>query len=275
MNDLKNYFLNNNKKLIYKWEHYFDIYDEYFSQFRNKEVVILEIGVFNGGSLQMWKNYFGDKAKIYGIDIDPRCKNFEEDGIEIFIGSQTDRKFLNEVKLKMPDIDILIDDGGHTMKQQITTLEEMFEKIKDNGIYLCEDLQTSYYVEFGGGLERNGTFIEFSKKLIDHLNAFHYKDENKLSVYSRSIASLHFYESILIIKKNLNKAKPLLVKSGISQFPLDLNYNLNKTSRLKLILFTLLFYPLNLVLNRLKIKAIKSDQMLEPSIIKNIFKSPN
>lgn len=79
MNDLEKYFYENNDKLIDKWIHYFDIYEKYFSKYRNKEVVILEIGVFQGGSLQMWKEYFGPGAKIYGIDINPNCKKLEEE----------------------------------------------------------------------------------------------------------------------------------------------------------------------------------------------------
>ncbi|MEO6759595.1 MAG: class I SAM-dependent methyltransferase, partial [Saprospiraceae bacterium] len=117
MNDLKKYFDNNTGRVIHKWEHYFEIYDRHFGAFRNKEIVILEIGVFQGGSLQMWKSYFGPKARIYGIDIDPECKKFEEENIEIFIGSQSDKDFLATLKKKIPPIDILIDDGGHTMNQ--------------------------------------------------------------------------------------------------------------------------------------------------------------
>ena len=83
MNDLEIYFKKNTGRLIYKWQHYFEIYDKHFSRFRGKEIVVLEIGVFQGGSLQMWKNYFGPGAKIYGIDIDPRCKNFEEENKEL------------------------------------------------------------------------------------------------------------------------------------------------------------------------------------------------
>jgi len=114
---LEKYFRNNNKRLIHKWNHYFDIYERHFNRFRNKEIVILEIGVLQGGSLQMWKDYFGDKAKIFGIDIDPRCKELEEKNIKIFIGSQSDRKFLRKIKETIPLVDILIDDGGHYMDQ--------------------------------------------------------------------------------------------------------------------------------------------------------------
>lgn len=69
--------------MIHKWIHYFDIYERLFEKFIGKEINILEIGVSHGGSLQMWKEYFGDKATIFGLDIDPLCKSFEEEKINI------------------------------------------------------------------------------------------------------------------------------------------------------------------------------------------------
>lgn len=102
MNDLQAYFENNTDNLIYKWVHYFDIYEQYFAKYRNTEVVFLEIGVFQGGSLQMWKHYFGPKAKIYAIDINPECKKFEDEQITIFIGDQEDKEFLRYVTEQIP-----------------------------------------------------------------------------------------------------------------------------------------------------------------------------
>ena len=234
MNDLKKYFKNNDKNLIHKWDHYFDIYERHFKKFQNKKINLLEIGVSKGGSLQMWKNYFGDKANIYGIDIDPLCKNLEEDNIEIFIGSQTDRTFLKEVKKRLPKLDILIDDGGHTMSQQIISYEELFDHLNDNGVYLCEDLHTSYWLKWGGGYKRKGTFIEFSKNWIDSLNAFHSRQKNYLeSKFTNSVNSIHYYDSIVILEKKLRK-KPNLVSSGKN--PIIENYNLNKTFYIKLYL---------------------------------------
>lgn len=202
MNDLEQYFYKNEDRLIDKWSHYFDIYDQYFSKYRDKEVVILEIGVFQGGSLQMWKNYFGPKAKIYGIDINPTCKELEEENIEIFIGSQSDPAFLDKVKKQIPPIDILIDDGGHTMKQQIISFEQLFDHVKGTGLYLCEDTHTSYQIMYGGGHRRRGTFIEYSKNFIDYLNA-HYSEQSSLVVsnFTWSVKAIHYYDSILIIEK--------------------------------------------------------------------------
>jgi hypothetical protein len=218
MNDLEKYFWSNDKRLIDKWLHYFEVYDLYFNRFRGRELTILEIGVSHGGSLQMWKDYFGAQVKVYGIDIDPRCKQLEEQNIEIFIGSQSDRDFLREVKEKIPPVDILIDDGGHTMDQQIVTFEELFDHIKDDGIYLCEDLHTSYWIKFGGGHKRAGTFIEYSKNFIDLLNA-HHSEQSALAVddFTRKAFSVHFYDSVLVILKR-NMQKPRREITGVPSF---------------------------------------------------------
>lgn len=218
MNELEEYFRNNNKKLIYKWVHYFDIYDRHFSKFKDKEITILEIGVSQGGSLQMWKSYFGGAAKIYGIDIDPKCKELEEENIKIFIGSQSDRKFLREVKKIIPPIDILIDDGGHYVNQQIVSYEELFDHVKEDGVYLCEDLHTSYWLKYGGGYKRRGTFIEYSKNFIDSLNAYHSEQKRlKANKFTKSVDSIHYYDSILVIEKR-KREKPREEKTGNASF---------------------------------------------------------
>lgn len=217
MNDLKKYFIENEKNLINKWDHYFEIYDRHFSKYRNKEIVILEVGVSHGGSLQMWKEYFGSKVKIYGVDINPDCKKLEEEQIEIIIGSQDDRDFLQKLRKQIPKIDILIDDGGHTMKQQIITFEELFPHIRiDGGVYLCEDLHTSYWKDYGGGYKKYDTFIEYSKNFIDYINAWHSLEEHLLNVdsFTRSTHSLHYYDSILVVEKREMKA-PVTEKRGL------------------------------------------------------------
>ena len=151
-NDLFKFFVEKNHRLIHKWLHYFPIYDKWFKDFRGTDLVFVEIGVNQGGSLQMWKNYFGKDAKIIGIDIDERCKQLEEDQITVEIGSQEDIEFLKNFKQRYPRVDILLDDGGHTMNQQITTFMQMFPHIKDGGVYMCEDCHTSYWSEIYGGV---------------------------------------------------------------------------------------------------------------------------
>lgn len=220
MNDLEKYFTENTGKLIHKWKHYFEIYDRHFSRFRGTDVHLVEFGISQGGSLQMWKEYFGPNAKIFGIDINPHCQKLEEEQIEVFIGDQEDRKFLKSLREKIPKIDILIDDGGHTMKQQINTYEELFSCIDENGVYLCEDLHTSYWQNWGGGYKKRNTFIEYSKNFIDYINAWHSVQPNRLSVteFTKSVHSLHYYDSILVIEKRPIE-KPFHLKTGTPTIP--------------------------------------------------------
>jgi Methyltransferase domain len=219
MNDLEIHFTENTGREIHKYKHYFEIYDHHFSRFRGTDVHVVEFGVSQGGSLQMWKKYFGPNAKIFGVDINPRCKELEEGQIEIIIGDQEDRNFLKSLAEKIPRIDILIDDGGHTMRQQINTYEELFPHVDENGVYLCEDLHTSYWTDWGGGYNKRSTFIEYSKNFIDALNAWHSRT-SKLSVteFTQSVHSLHYYDSILVIQKR-PIAEPIALKTGMLAIP--------------------------------------------------------
>lgn len=218
-NPLWEYFSHNPGRLIHKWHHYFDIYHNHFRRYRGQAITMLEIGVLQGGSLQMWKKYFGPKAKIYGMDIDPRCKELEEEQVEIFIGDQSDRDFLREIRAKIGPFDILIDDGGHTMLQQIATFEELFPAVKETGIYLVEDLHTSYWKEYGGGYKESGSFIEYAKGFIDALNAWHSRQpELAPTDLTKSLTGIHFYDSVLVLEKYPNPAKPGSSMSGKQSF---------------------------------------------------------
>lgn len=214
-NPLLDYFNNNKGRLIHKWMHYFDIYHRHFNAYRGKPITVVEFGVYHGGSVQMWKHYFGKKARIIGIDINPQCKDLEEKQIEIYIGDQEDRAFLRKLRKEVGPIDILIEDGGHTMKQQITTFEEMFPAVKDGGVYLVEDLHTSYWKEYGGKYKKPGTFIEYSKHLIDQINAYHSKDKKNHPVtsYTKQIQGMHIYDSIIVFDKAI-VSKPYARKVG-------------------------------------------------------------
>ena len=151
----------------------------------------------------MWKHYFGDKAQIYGIDIDPRCKKFEESQIEIFIGDQENREFLKEIRAKIGPIDILIEDGGHKSGQQIATFEEMFPAIIPGGLFLIEDLHTSYWSAYDGGYQRKGTFIEYAKNIIDCMHA-RYSQDPRLTVgyLTNTIKAMHVFDSVIVFEKD-------------------------------------------------------------------------
>ena len=204
MQTLREIYNEHNGFLLNKWEHYIDIYDSFFSKYRNKEIVLLEIGVAHGGSLQMWRKYFGEKAMLIGVDINPECKQFETGNTKIFIGSQQDEMFLSELINKIPKVDILLDDGGHTMMQQITTFKMLYNHIKEDGLYVCEDLHTSYWGEYGGGYKRNSSFIEFAKGFVDNINGWHARKSDKKKMFNfitETAYGLHFYDSMVFLEK--------------------------------------------------------------------------
>jgi len=218
-NPLADWFSKHDGRLVYKWSHYLDIYHRHFARFRGRSPVVLEIGVFHGGSLDMWREYFGPGCRLYGVDIDPRCRMFETEGTRIFIGDQADRGFLAQLRKEVPRVDILIDDGGHRMDQQIATFEELFAHVADDGVYLCEDLHTSYWGEFGGGYRRDGSFIEYSKLLVDQLNAWHSTDPACLQPgdFTRTAGGMHYYDSVLVIDKKI-VAPPRQVAAGTHSY---------------------------------------------------------
>jgi hypothetical protein len=181
---------------------YFDIYDQIFSKYQNKKITFVEVGVQLGGSLFMWQKYFGDKARIIGIDLNPDAKKWEKDGFEIYIGSQSDPNFWKEFVSKVGPIDILLDDGGHTYIQQIITTETLLEKISDGGVLVVEDTHTSYMEGYG---DRNYSFINYVKAWIEIINtrfgAFNKKQEDV------RVWSLEVFESIVAFKINKKASK--------------------------------------------------------------------
>lgn len=187
---------------VSKWATYLEVYQSFFEKYRNTDVVVLEVGINYGGSLEVWRKFFGEKARIIGVDINESCKTLTDVDAEIYIGSQSDRRFLRDLKTKIPKVDILIDDGGHTMRQLIVTYEELFDHVKEDGLYVFEDLHTSYWRKFGGGFRRRGSFIELSKKWVDQLNANHSKQRGfKPDAFTKSVFSMHYFDSLMILQK--------------------------------------------------------------------------
>jgi len=193
---------------VHKWIHYLDIYEKHFSRYQNKGPVILEVGVGAGGSLEMWRKYFGEGCTIYGVDLLPQGYPIEVEGLEILQGDQADPTFWEDVKSKIPKIDIFIDDGGHGMEQQKVTFECMYDHVKPDGVYMCEDTHTSYWPGFGGYKDPN-TFVEYSKNFVDMLHAWH----NPVKVpghleFRKKTHSVHFYDSIVLLEKKEDDVEP-------------------------------------------------------------------
>lgn len=190
-----------------KWEPYFEIYERHLQHLRGKSIHLVEVGVQKGGSLEMWSEWLGPQAKITGIDVDEACRElkYEQDNISILIGDQGDPEFWKSVEPVLGNIDVFIDDGGHTMQQQIVTFEAIFPKLKVGSIFICEDTHTSYMSQYSGGVKHSGTFIEYAKDFVDIL---HYDSwQISLSVMgeksnlAKDLSGLFFYDSVVVFEK--------------------------------------------------------------------------
>jgi hypothetical protein len=198
---LHRYFLNNGEKRLHKWLHYFDIYERHFERFRDRPVRMLEIGVFGGGSLNMWRAYFHPESQIVGIDINPDCAKHAHDNIAVHIGSQDDEAFLKGVADMYGGFDIVLDDGSHVNSHVIKTFETLYDRVAPEGVYLIEDVHTSYWPDYGGGLRKEGSVMEFAKAKLDELNAPHISGDVVLSEFTRSTDSVIFYDSVVVFER--------------------------------------------------------------------------
>lgn len=187
-----------------KWGHYFAIYDAHFRRFRGKPLTVLEIGIRKGGSLQIWREYFGPRARVVGADIDPECRALEADGFEVFIGDQGDPAFLSDIAERAGPFDIIIDDGSHRMEDLRISFATLFPILKSGGLYMVEDAHTCYMAEYGGGYQRPGSFIENAKTIIDQMHAFYSEDRSAFAPNALTVTvnAVHFYDSIVVIEKN-------------------------------------------------------------------------
>lgn len=160
-------FIKSPKRSI-KHSTYFAAYDDLLSNYRGKSITFVEVGVLGGGSLFMWREFFGPDARIIGVDINPAARKWEKHGFEIFIGSQSDLAFWQDFAAKVGPVDVLLDDGGHTYDQQIITFEAMIGNIRDGGLLIVEDTHTSYMTGFG---PRRYSFMRFVTRQVDRMNA--------------------------------------------------------------------------------------------------------
>ena len=236
MKNIKNSFKQSPKYSI-KWNNYFDIYNNLFQKFVGKKITFVEVGVGNGGSLFMWKNFFGKKAKIIGIEMNPEAKKLEKKGFKIFIGDQSDPNFWEKFYKKVGKVDILLDDGGHKNIQQITTFMESYNYIKPGGMIIIEDTHTSFMKKKGFKNPSEYSFVSFSKYIIENLHRRNPMIEKGLNDLSRKIESISFYDSIVCINFNLKKimTKTKLIENNqkLRDYFIDYRHKSNLINSLK------------------------------------------
>jgi hypothetical protein len=199
--DLLALFAEKKGKVVHKWHHYIPIYERYFAPWRNRPVRFLEIGVSKGGSLQMWREYFGDKAVIYGIDIDPDCAAYDGDAGQVRIGSQVDEEFLAKVLDEMGGADIILDDGSHQMGHVSKTLRLLWPRLSVGGIFMIEDLHTAYWKNHGGGLDHPANFFNHLKLMADDMHAPYHDGAPRIPETAGELGAVHMYDSIVVLEK--------------------------------------------------------------------------
>lgn len=205
-------FVNHHGRVAHKWIHYFEIYDRLFERFidgvtmpdgTRRPLHFLEIGVGQGGSLELWRENFGPDAVIFGIDIDPNCANLDRDDLQVRIGSQADPEFLQSVVAEMGGVDVVLDDGSHVAQHQRVSFDTLFPLLSANGLYVVEDTHTAYFFDFGGGLRRPGTIIEVAKGMVDGLNKWYFRAPvgRRAKLAWTDIVSVQFFDSIVAFEK--------------------------------------------------------------------------
>jgi len=248
MNKLFKSFKSSPKYSI-KWNNYFEIYENILKKYINKKITLVEIGVGNGGSLFMWKKYLGKKANIIGVELNPEAKKLEKYGFKIFIGDQSDPVFWKSFYRKVKKIDILIDDGGHTNLQQITSFMEAVDHIKDNGLIVIEDTHTSYMNYKGFKNPSKSSFINFSSNIIENIHRRNPMLRKKMNKISNKIYSIEYYDSIVAINiktKNLKYSKNLQNNKNLAISFTDYRFKRVETKKNK-----------NKIINAIKSKVSK------------------
>lgn len=201
------------------WHNYTEIYAQYLAPYKDKPIKFLEIGIFQGNGVKLWEAYL-KKAELHFVDISfDRITYFSERSHYHLANQESPEDLQQLVKDTGGNFDIIIDDGGHTMTQQLVSFRELFPHLKSEGLYIIEDLHTSYWKSYDGNgspskpKAGSGTFVQFLKDLIDDVNFVGARTQSanhrsirgdieaEMSEYRKDIYSMHFYDSMCIIIK--------------------------------------------------------------------------
>jgi GT2 family glycosyltransferase/peptidoglycan hydrolase CwlO-like protein len=207
-------------KVSDKWALYLREYDRLFASYREQPISMLEIGIQNGGSLEIWSQYFTNAEKFVGCDINPDCSKltYLDPRIVVIVGDATTPETQSKVLAKSASFDLIIEDGSHTSSDIVKAFARYFPALKTGGLFVAEDLHCSYWDGFEGGLFHPYSSITFFKHLADMVNHEHWGveksrtelvsgfkqvlnvdfDENLL----KQISSVEFVNSICVVRKN-------------------------------------------------------------------------
>jgi hypothetical protein len=207
---------------------YFQVYDELLGQYKGRKITFVEVGVLSGGSLFMWRKFFGPEARIIGVDLNPMAKKWEEFGFEIWIGDQSEPRFWEKLFSQVGEVDILLDDGGHTYKQQSSTCISVLPFLKDGGVLVVEDTHTSYMESFGN---RRLNFMKWTYAFIDEMNMRFsgFTGATDKERVSSPVWKVSSYESIVAFHVDRPRAKlvsEVSTNDGVRDSAIDVRFSL-------------------------------------------------
>ena len=200
----------------HKWLHYFGIYDSLLGPLRDRPIRMLEIGVYRGASLKMWRQYFPPETLLVGVDIDPTCQAFErrDENVFVRIGSQADEAFLKRVIQEFGPFDVILDDGSHLCSHMIASFRYLFlQALVDDGLYIAEDTHTNFWPVYR---DQPYSFIDLCKDLVDVMHVHYALDPAEISYrvghvdqamklavprIAAQIKEISFHDSIAVIRK--------------------------------------------------------------------------
>ena len=201
-----------------KWASYLPVYDRIFSPYKDTPMKLLEIGVQNGGSLEVWSGYFSNAKLIVGCDINPMCRNlvYDDERISVVVGDVNSRNAFSEITAHSKAYDIIIDDGSHVSDDIIRTFIIYFQILSPGGIYVVEDTHTMYWDDYQGGILKQTTANSLFKLFVDLVNYEHWKEDLSIqnhfvTFFQRKctpsfltegwIEGIEFYNSMVVVRK--------------------------------------------------------------------------
>lgn len=219
-------------KVSDKWQLYLDVYQAVLAEYRDKPVSVLEIGIQNGGSLEIWSRYFRNAIKLVGCDINTDCARlrYDDPRIAVVVADANTDDAERRIAAEAEVFDIIIDDGSHRSGDIVRSFARYFHRVREGGVYVVEDLHCSYWAQFEGGLFNPHSSMSFFKRLVDVINFEHWGLERPAeSVLApifevhggrlkegtlSSIHSIQFFNSVCVIQKRaaeLNRLGPRVV----------------------------------------------------------------
>lgn len=201
-----------------KWESYLANYDRLFRDLRGEKIKIVEVGVQNGGSLEVLSKYFTNAEKIVGCDINPLCANLKYDDprISIIVGDINTQDVYSRIVRDVGPMNIFIDDGSHRSVDIITAFANYFPLVVPGGLYIVEDTHTLYWPAWGGGILDDKSAQQMFKRLTDVINFEHWQSDVSIATFMSTffpkqvmpafiaegwIDSVEFVNSMIILRK--------------------------------------------------------------------------